>query len=100
MTTQFPLRPIAGSFALACFAVALVAGLLAGRETEAVLADAILALCVGQAVGWAAGWVLYRLWSEALGQHQRAFPIPGGASAAQEEVEANEGGSLSRAVVQ
>ncbi|MBL8747505.1 MAG: hypothetical protein JNK58_14265 [Phycisphaerae bacterium] len=72
MTSPFPLRAIAGCFALACFAVALLSGLNAGRESGAILQTAILALFVGQIVGYLGGWVMARSFREALESHRRA----------------------------
>ncbi len=59
MTT--PSSVLAGIFALAAFAVAIVAGLAAGNEPAAVLGRAVLAMTVCYPVGFAVGLVCHRI---------------------------------------
>lgn len=66
MNAPFPLRAVAGCFALACFGVALLAGLGAARDAADILRTAILALVVGQVVGLVGGWAIARAFGEAL----------------------------------
>lgn len=84
MNSPFPLRAIAGCFALACFGVALLAGLAADRDTGAILRTAILALIVGQFVGLAGGWALARSFHEALDAHRRSTANEGAGPAGEQ----------------
>lgn len=58
MTQPFPVRAVAGCFALAAFAIAIIAGLAAGRSTDAILGSALVAMVIGQIVGYAGGLVI------------------------------------------
>ncbi len=66
LNAPFPLRSVAGCFALACFGVALLAGLGADRDAGDILRTAILALVVGQVVGLIGGWAIARAFGEVL----------------------------------
>jgi NhaP-type Na+/H+ or K+/H+ antiporter len=77
LNAQFPLRSVAGCFALACFAVALLAGLAADREAGDILRTAILALVVGQVVGLLGGWAIARAFGEALETYKNSAGAEG-----------------------
>lgn len=70
------MRAVAGSFALACFAVAIVSGMLADRPTDSVLFSAIIAMIVGQFVGLAAGTVIGVAVRECVSDYTRRNPVP------------------------
>lgn len=60
---------MAGCFALACFSVAIIAGMAAERDASIILWSAILALFVGQFIGLVCGWMMSRAFTEALVAH-------------------------------
>lgn len=70
------MRAIAGCFALACFAVAVISGMLAGRPTDSVLFSAILAMLAGQFVGLGAGAVIGVAMRECIDDYTRRHPLP------------------------
>lgn len=76
MNASFPLRAAAGCFALACFGVALLAGLAADREAGSILRTAILALIAGQVVGMIGAWALAHSFREALAQYNASSHHP------------------------
>lgn len=76
MSSTISIRAIAGCFALACFSVALIAGLASGRDASGILSRAILALLAGQVIGALAGWALSRVFREAFDSIRAAHPIP------------------------
>jgi len=69
-------RAVAGCFALACFCVAIVSGMLADRPTDSVLFSAIVAMIVGQFVGLGAGAVISVALRECITDYTRRNPIP------------------------
>ncbi|MDX2114394.1 MAG: hypothetical protein SFZ24_02065 [Planctomycetota bacterium] len=77
MNPSFPVRAVSGCFALACFGVAVLSGLMAGRPADAVLSSALVSLIVGQFVGLAAGVVLARTFAESLRAHVAALDAAG-----------------------
>lgn len=87
MNQPFPLRAIAGCLALAAFAIAIISGLAAGRSTDSIIFSALVAMLIGQAVGYAAGMVI----SYALLENLRAYtaarsgPAPLAANASPEQ---------------
>lgn len=70
------MRAVAGCFALACFVVAIVSGMLANRPTDSVLFSAIVAMIVGQFVGLGAGAVMAVAMRECISTYTRRNPIP------------------------
>ena len=76
MSVSFPLRAVSSCFALACFSVAMLSGLLADRRASDVLAAGLVSLFVGQVIGACAAWVLAKCFSEGVESYQAAHPIP------------------------
>lgn len=76
MNQTFPVRAIAGAFALASFCVAIVSGLAADRAAADILATAIYAMLIGQAVGCVGGWAIARAIDENVRAYRRAHPLP------------------------
>lgn len=66
MNQPFPARAVAGCLALAAFAVAIINGLAAGRSTDAILSSALVAMLVGQFVGYCGGLVIAHALTENL----------------------------------
>ena len=67
-------RTIAGIFALAAFAVAVLAGLSAGNAAVLVLSRAIIAMLICYPVGLAVGLVAQRLVQDHIDSHRAANP--------------------------
>jgi hypothetical protein len=67
---------MAGSFALAAFAVAVLAGLASGNAAASVLMRAVIAMIACYPVGLAAGVIAQRLVLEHVEAHRRANPEP------------------------
>jgi hypothetical protein len=81
VSRPFPHRAVAACFALACFAVALLSGLMVNREAGGILQSAIFALLGGQILGHLFAWGLARTFAEALASEKRAeagTPTAGG----------------------
>lgn len=71
MSGSIPSKAIAACFSLACFSVAVFAGLSADRSASSILGDALLALVIGQAVGWIAALMIQHVFD-----HPSAASIP------------------------
>lgn len=69
MTQSLPARAIAGCFSLTCFAVAIVSGLMADAGTPTILSHALVAMIIGQIVGWIAASVLGLIVRDAILKH-------------------------------
>ena len=67
---------IAACFALAAFAVAVVAGLASGNAAASVLGRAIAAMVVCYPVGLAVGYIAQRIVGEHIEAHKEAHPAP------------------------
>jgi hypothetical protein len=67
---------IAACFALAAFAVAVVAGLASGNPAASVLGRAIAAMVICYPVGLAIGYVAQRIIGEHIEAHKEAHPMP------------------------
>ena len=67
---------IAGSFSLAAFAVAIVAGLAGGNEASTILVRALLAMVACYPVGLAVGLVAQRIVTDHVKAHREAHPAP------------------------
>lgn len=76
MTASFPTKPAAACFALACFAVALMAGLAADREASSILGTALIALVLGQIVGSIAASAIAWAMRESVDRYVAARPVP------------------------
>jgi len=74
---------------MASFTVALWAGLSSGREAEAVLVTAMIAMFVCQPIGLGLGYVFRHAVEEQLQTYKSAHPIP-------EAFDADAGGTDSR----
>lgn len=77
MNQGFPVRAVAGCFALASFGVAVVSGLFADRSASAILGAALSALVVGQIVGTVAGLLVAKALEESLTSYRARNPMPG-----------------------
>ncbi len=66
MDVGVPGRVIAAIFALAAFAVAIVAGLAVGNPPGRILASALVSMVLCQVVGWAVGAIGERVVREHL----------------------------------
>lgn len=80
------MRAVGGCFALACFGVAILAGLSAGRSAADILMTAIQAMLLGQVLGLVGAWMLGHVFNESLKVYKR------GPSAAPVEEVASSGG--------
>lgn len=76
MNQQFPVRAIAGCFALAAFSVAIISGLGAGRSTNAIIQSALIVLLLGQMVGYLFGHLIRAAVREKMVSFELANPIP------------------------
>ncbi|QYK46843.1 MAG: hypothetical protein KF838_08595 [Phycisphaeraceae bacterium] len=70
-------RPIGACFALASFAIAIAAGLLAQNDAVTVLGRAIIVLVVCRVAGGVLGWVLSAVASDAAGVYGSERPVLG-----------------------
>ena len=71
---RVPATTIAGFFALAAFAVAIVAGLASGNAAQSVLTRALLAMIVCYPIGFAVGLIALQLVNEHIDVHRAAHP--------------------------
>jgi hypothetical protein len=69
-------KAIAGIFALAAFAVAIIAGVASRNPASAVLVRAMIAMILCYPVGLAAGLVVRRIAADQIEGHRRANPLP------------------------
>ena len=67
---------IAGIFALAAFAVALVAGTSGGNPAVSVLMRALIAMLLCYPVGYAVGLIAHRVIQEQIEAYVEAHPVP------------------------
>ncbi len=72
----FPTKPFASCFALAAFAIAIIAGLGAGRDAFSILATALAALFICHFLGSIAAAVIEAAVREHIKHHRLARPIP------------------------
>jgi membrane protein DedA with SNARE-associated domain len=70
-------KVIAASCALTAFAVGVLSGLFAGNPAETILLRAIIALVVGNLLGFIIGTIGERTVAEAVTKYQNDHPIPG-----------------------
>ena len=75
-------RVIAGSFALAAFAVAVLSGLFSDNPAFAVLGRALASMAVCYPIGLAVGWVCERVVTAHVEAHKQSNPVPDGATLA------------------
>jgi len=78
-------RTIAAIFALAAFAVAIMAGLMGGNPAPSILVRALLALVCCYPIGLAVGLVAQRLVREHVETHRETNPAPEVEAAALED---------------
>jgi hypothetical protein len=87
-------RAVAGCFALAAFAVAVVAGLAGGNPTASILLRALIAMAVCYPVGLIIGVMCQRVVEDHAKTHPIAGTVPetgtGGAAAGQSAENAKE----------
>lgn len=76
MNGEFPTRAVAACFALACFSVAIVAGLIADRTASSILSSALVALLIGQVIGLIAALVIAHAIRQGIESHIKGHPIP------------------------
>lgn len=76
MNQQFPVRAIAGCFALAAFSIAIISGLGAGRSTNAIIESALIVLVLGQMAGYLFGHLIRAALREKMVAFEQAHPIP------------------------
>ncbi len=76
MNSALPVKTIAGMFALAGFAVALIAGIAAGNSATRVMVIAVASLFLCQVVGVLAGAVLDRVVREHLDSQSSTSHAP------------------------
>lgn len=69
-------KAIAGTFALAAFAIAIVAGLAVGNDPLHVLSTAIVCMVVSQVVGLLVGAACERAVSDFVHQYKETNPVP------------------------
>ena len=67
---------IAGSFGLAAFAVAIIAGLASGNAASSILLRALMAMVICYPVGLAVGLVAQRIVNDEIGERTRDVPLP------------------------
>jgi len=67
---------IAGAFALAAFAVAVLAGLGSGNPAPSVLVRALIAMLVCYPIGLALGAITQRLLQDEIDRHRETNPEP------------------------
>ncbi len=76
MNGEFPTRAVAACFSLACFSVAIVAGLIADRSASSILSSALVALLVGQVIGLIGALVIAHAIRQGVEMHIKGHPIP------------------------
>lgn len=76
VNAEFPTRAVAACFALACFGVAVIAGLIADRSASSILTSALVCLVIGQVVGAIAAQVIAHVIGQSVYSHIRSNPIP------------------------
>ena len=69
-------RAASSCFSLACFAVAILSGLVADRAADKVLMDALLAMTGGYIVGSLAAMALGRVFKDSVAAYKAANPVP------------------------
>lgn len=69
-------RAASSCFSLACFAVAILSGLVADRAADKVLMDALLAMTGGYVVGSLAALALGRVFRDSVASYKAANPLP------------------------
>ena len=75
-------RVIAGSFALAAFAVAVLSGLFSDNPASAVLGRAVMSMVVCYPIGLMAGMLCERVITAHVEAHRQSHPAPDSASLA------------------
>lgn len=76
MQPGVPTKVIAAIFALAGFAVAVIAGLAAGNPASRVLVCALTGMLICHALGLGAGALGERIVNDHLGAYRAARPVP------------------------
>ena len=71
---RIPASTIAGLFALAAFAVAIMAGLASGNPAQSVLMRALLAMVLCYPVGLAVGLIAQQLVHDHVEAHRASYP--------------------------
>ena len=71
---RIPASTIAGLFALAAFAVAIMAGLASGNPAQSVLMRALLAMVLCYPVGLAVGLIAQQLVQDHVEAHRASHP--------------------------
>lgn len=74
--TPFPARAFASCFALAAFAISVIAGIGAQRQAANILITAIIAMFICQIVGSIAAMIIEAAVREHLRNFRAANPIP------------------------
>ena len=69
-------KAIAGTFALAAFAIAVIAGLAVGNDALHVLSTAVVCMIVSQVVGLLVGAACERAVSDFVHQYKETNPVP------------------------
>ena len=80
MSSGVPAKVIATSFALAAFAIAIIAGLAAGNPSPRVLLSAILSMALCQVLGMVVGSIGERIVREHIESYRAARPVHGAAA--------------------
>ena len=75
MTQHFPVRAVAGCFALTAFSVAIISALYAGRGTASVLELGLVSLLGGQILGFLFALILRAGVREYLDQYVLEHPL-------------------------
>lgn len=72
-----PTKIIGACFGLTAFAIATIAGLLAGNAAEVVIGRALVSMVICQVVGWVIGFIGERTVTDAIREYQSARPVDG-----------------------
>lgn len=74
-------KVIAASLALSAFAIAIIAGLVAGNPARTILFNAVVCMILCQLLGMFIGVIAERAVTEHLAAYKSANPVPDAASA-------------------
>ena len=69
-------KVVAGSFALAAFAVGIISGLASENPAAQVLSRALMAMLVCYPIGWVVGLICERVVNTQIESHVQANPAP------------------------